>query len=158
MVQLSHPYMTTGKTTVLTRWTFVSKVLSLLIITLSMFVMIFLPKSKCLLILWLQSWSTVILDLNTGGCSWNEMCKWKIRISVSHVLKHKFSVLTICICFHSWSLLWVLYNSSKAFCESENRLQSPEATGVLANGFRLKWNAFLLSVERMLPHDCMHYE
>ena len=50
MVQFSHPYMTTGKTIALTRWTFVSKVMSLLFNTLSRFVIAFLPRSKCLLI------------------------------------------------------------------------------------------------------------
>ena len=55
MVQLSHPYMTTGKTIALTRWTFVSKVMSLLFKTLSRLVIVFLPRSKCLLISWLQS-------------------------------------------------------------------------------------------------------
>ena len=58
-VQLS--YMTTGKTIALTRRTFVGKVMSLLFNTLSRFVIVFLPRSKCLLILWLQSLSTVIL-------------------------------------------------------------------------------------------------
>ena len=62
MVEISHPYMTTGKTIALTRWTFVSKVMSLLLNVLSRFVIGFLPKSKCLLILWLHSWSTVILE------------------------------------------------------------------------------------------------
>ena len=61
MVQLSHPYMTTGKTRDLTIWTFVSKVMLLLFITLSKFVMVFLPRSKGLLISWLPSPSTVIL-------------------------------------------------------------------------------------------------
>ena len=56
----SHPYMTTGKTVALTRWTFVSKVVSLLFNMLSMFVITFLPRSKRLLISWLQSLSTVI--------------------------------------------------------------------------------------------------
>ena len=55
MVQLSHPYMTTGKTTALTRWTFVGKVMSLLFNMLSRLVIAFLPKSKYLLISWLQS-------------------------------------------------------------------------------------------------------
>ena len=55
IVQLSHPYMTTGKTTALTRWTFVSKVLSLLFNMLSRLVITFLPRSKCLLLSWLQS-------------------------------------------------------------------------------------------------------
>ena len=62
MVQRSHPYVTTGKTTALTIWTFVGKVMSLLFNTLSRFVIAFLPRSKCLLISWLQSPSAVILE------------------------------------------------------------------------------------------------
>ena len=61
-VQLSHPYMTTGKTIALTRRTFVSKVMSLLLNMLSRLVITFLPRSKCLLISWLQSSSAVILE------------------------------------------------------------------------------------------------
>ena len=61
-VQLSHLYMTTGKTTALTRQTFVGKVMSLLFNMLSMLVMAFLPRSKCHLISWLQSPSAVILE------------------------------------------------------------------------------------------------
>ena len=61
-VQLSHPYMTTGKTTALTRWTYVGKVMSLLFNMLSSLVITFLPRSKCLLISWLQSPLAVILD------------------------------------------------------------------------------------------------
>ena len=60
-VQLSHPYMTTGKTIALTRWTFVGKLMSLLFNMLSRLFITFLPRSKCLLISWLQSPSTVIL-------------------------------------------------------------------------------------------------
>ena len=62
IVQLSHPYMTTGKTTASTRLTFVGKVMSLLFNTLSRFVLAFLPRRKHLLISWLQSPSTVILE------------------------------------------------------------------------------------------------
>ena len=62
MVQLSHSYMTTGKAVALTIWTFVSKVVSLLFNTPSRFVIAFLPKGKCLLISWLQSLSTEILE------------------------------------------------------------------------------------------------
>ena len=62
MVQLSHPYMTTGKTIALTRWTFVSKVMSLLLNMVFRVVITFLPRSKCLLISWLQSPSAVILE------------------------------------------------------------------------------------------------
>ena len=62
IVQLSPPYMTTGKTIALTRWTFVGKVMSLLFNMLSRLVTIFLPRSKHLLISWLQSPSAVILE------------------------------------------------------------------------------------------------
>ena len=62
MAQLSHPYMTTGKTIALTRQNFVSKVMSLLFNMLSKFVIAFLPRSACLLISWLQSPSAVILE------------------------------------------------------------------------------------------------
>ena len=60
--QLSHPHMTTGKTIALTRWTFVGKVISLLLNMLSKLVITFLPRSKCLLISWLQSSFAVILE------------------------------------------------------------------------------------------------
>ena len=62
IIQLSHPYMTTGKTIALTRWTFVGKVMSLLLNMLSKLVIIFLLRSKRLLISWLQSPSAVILE------------------------------------------------------------------------------------------------
>ena len=62
IIQLSHPCMTTGKTIALTRWTFVGKVMSLLFNILSRLVITFLPKSKRLLISWLQSPSAVILE------------------------------------------------------------------------------------------------
>ena len=62
IVQLSHPCSTTGKTIALTRWTFVGKVMSLLFNKLSRLVIAFLPRNKCLLISWLQSPSTVILE------------------------------------------------------------------------------------------------
>ena len=74
IVQLSHPYVTTGKTIALTRWTFVGKVMSLLFNMLSRLVITFLPRSKHLLISWLQSLSAVI---------W-ERKKMKIKNNVSH--------------------------------------------------------------------------
>ena len=64
IIQLSHPYMTTGKTIALSRWTFVGKVMSLLLNMLSRLVIAFLPRSKHLLISWLQSPSAVILEPN----------------------------------------------------------------------------------------------
>ena len=69
IVQLSHPYMITGKTTALTRWTFVGKVMSLLFNMLSRLVIPFLPRTKCLLNSWLQSPSAVIF-----GASKNKIC------------------------------------------------------------------------------------
>ena len=62
MVHLSHLCMTTGKTIALTIQTFVGKVMYLLVNTLSRFVIVFLPRSKCLLVSWLQSPSAVILE------------------------------------------------------------------------------------------------
>ena len=62
IVQLSHPYMTTGKTIALTRWTFVGKIMSRLFYMLSRLVLNFLPRSKRLLISWLWSPSAVILE------------------------------------------------------------------------------------------------
>ena len=62
IVQLSHPDVTTGKTIALTRWTFVDKLMSLFFNMLSSLVITFLPRSKCLLISWLQSPSAVILE------------------------------------------------------------------------------------------------
>ena len=70
MVQLSHPYMTTRKTIALTRWTFVSKVMSLRFNMLSRLVIAFLPRSKSLLIAWLQS----PLDKSFLG-QWSQMNK-----------------------------------------------------------------------------------
>jgi len=67
-VQLSHPYMTTGKTIALTRWTFVGKVMSLLLNMLSRLVITFLPRSKCFLITWQQSPFAVSLGLKKNLC------------------------------------------------------------------------------------------
>ena len=69
IVQFSHPYMTTGKTIALTRWNFVGKVMSLLFNMLSRLVIAFLPRSKCLLISWLQSQSAVILEPSKNSLS-----------------------------------------------------------------------------------------
>ena len=62
IVQFSHPYMTTGKAIALTRWTFAGKVMSLLFNMLSRLVIVFFPRSQCLLISWLHSPSAVILE------------------------------------------------------------------------------------------------
>ena len=62
IVQLSHPYMTTGKAIALTRWPFVGKIMYLLLNMLSRLIIAFLPRAKCLLISWLQSPSAVIVE------------------------------------------------------------------------------------------------
>ena len=74
IVQLSHPYMTAGKTIPLTRWTFVDKVMSLLFNMLSRLVITSLPRSKCFLISWLQSPSAVILVTPKISCSVMSSC------------------------------------------------------------------------------------
>ena len=74
MVQLSHPYMTTGKNMALTNWTFVGKVKSLLFNMLSRWVKTFLPRSKCLLISWLQSPSAVILEPKKINYQGSNLC------------------------------------------------------------------------------------
>ena len=71
IVQLSHPYMTTGKIITLTRWTFVGKVMSMLFNMLSRLVITFLPRSKCLLISWLQSPYAVILEPPPTRQNWD---------------------------------------------------------------------------------------
>ena len=62
IVQLSHPYMATGKTIALTRWAFIGKIMALLFNMVSRLVIVFLPRSKHLLISWLQSPSTMLLE------------------------------------------------------------------------------------------------
>ena len=81
MVQLSHQYMTTGKTIALARQTFVGKVMSLLFNILSKLVITFLPRSKCLLISWLQSPSAVILEPK------------KIKSATVSILPHLFRIV-----------------------------------------------------------------
>ena len=92
IVQLSHPYMTTGKTIALTRWTFVGKVMSLLLNMLSRLVITFLPRRKRLLISWLQSPSAVILEppkINSATVS-------TVSPSISHEVTHAMSKFSEC--------------------------------------------------------------
>ena len=73
MVQLSHPYVTTGKTIPLARWTFVGKVMSLLFNVLSRLVLAFLLRSKCLLISWLQSAAAAVTICSDFGAQENKV-------------------------------------------------------------------------------------
>ena len=120
IVQFSHPYMTTGKTIVLTRWTFVGKVMSLLFNMLSRLIIIFLPRSKHLLISWLQSPSAVILLLGNALCSQKNMCtvapveKESSYCSRSHW--DVFSSTFRCFVMKNFSPLFVKIMSFCPFC------------------------------------------
>ena len=104
IVQLSHPYMTTGKTIALTRWTFVGKVMSLLFNMLSRSVITFLPRSKRLLISWLQSPCAVILEtpeIKSATVS-PSICHRKNYFGVGAIFrKHRINdtaFLSMCLC------------------------------------------------------------
>ena len=84
IVQLSHSYMTTGKTTALTRWTFVGKVMSLLFNMLSRLVINFLPRSKHLLISWLQSPFSVTLEPTPPKKNRESMSLFHCFLSICH--------------------------------------------------------------------------
>ena len=94
IVQLSHPYMTTGKTVTFTRRTSVGKVMSLLFSMLSRFVIAFLPKSKCLLISWLQSPSAVILEPKKLRVPLLEMPPISLQLN-KFIVKKKGKIMTI---------------------------------------------------------------
>ena len=119
MVQLSHPYMTTGKTIALTRQTFVAKVMSLLFNILSRLVIAFLPRSKCLLISWLQSPPAVILEpkeikvchwFHSIYLPWTDGTRCHVMILVFWMLNFKptFSV-------SSFTFIKRLFSSSSPF-------------------------------------------
>ena len=97
IVHLSQPYMTTGKTITLAIWAFVSKVMSLLFNILSRFVIVFLPRSKCLLISWLQSPSSVILQPKK-----KKICHYfHFPPSICHIFKSSIVFyITFCLPFH----------------------------------------------------------
>ena len=109
-VQLSHPYMTTGKTTALTIWTFVGKVMSLLFNMLPRFIIAFLPRSKRLLISWLQSPSAVILEPKkiksvTVSISRQILNHWTTRNSITFIFSNSSLSLHPCQP-HRWSYPW----------------------------------------------------
>ena len=116
MVQFSHPYMTAGKITALTLWTFVSKVMSLLSNILSNFVITFIPKSKHLFISWLQSPSVVILNPKKI----KSVTASTFSLSICHEVLGPDALILVFLCWVSsqfyhtppWtlgSLLWALH-------------------------------------------------
>ena len=121
IVQLWHPYMTTGKTIALTRWTFVGKVMSLLFNMLSRLVIAFLPRSKCLLISWLQSPSAVIFEapqnkvchcFHCFGKSLFLLHIWRITLLDRVFLADSFylSIFWLCCSTLLWSVELLLRN------------------------------------------------
>ena len=105
-VQLSHPYMTTGKTIALTRWTFVGKVMSLLFNMLSRLIITFLPRSKRLLISWLQSPSSVILEpqkIKVPAIRWRLQVRASALCSIFH-----WCFLTVQGLFSGFRTKWLL--------------------------------------------------
>ena len=98
IVQLSHPYMTTGKTIALTRRTFVGKVMSLLFNILSRLVITFLPRSKRLLISWLQSPFAVIFHYTTLGWQFTYFSPLKLSFNTLASYFHSFCYKVNCFC------------------------------------------------------------
>ena len=115
IVQLSHPYMTTGETIALTRWTFVGKVISLIFNMLSRLVIAFLPRSKCLLISWLQSPSAVILESK------------KLSLSLFPLFPHLFAM--------KW---WLKFKLSHKAAETTCSINNAFGPGT-ANGHTVQW-------------------
>ena len=109
-VQLSHPYMTTGKTIALTKWTFVGKAMFLLLNMLSRLVITFLPRSKHLLISWLQSLSAVILEpqkiksATVSPSIYHEVMELDAMILVFWMLSLKPTFFTLLFHFHQEAL------------------------------------------------------
>ena len=132
-VQLSHPYMTTGKTIALTRWTFIGKVMSLLFNMLSRLLITFLQRSKCLLISWLQSPFAVILEPR------------KIKSDTASTISPSIS--------HEVMASWAISNPERWYCESAapnmpaNLENSAVATGLEKVSFHSK------SQRKAIPED-----
>ena len=130
MVQLSHPHMTTGKIIALTRWTYVSKVMSLLFNMLPRLLIAFLPRSKRLLISWLQSSSAVILEPKKRKCvTVSIVCP-----SIFHEVawsEHELCSTTI---FQN-----TVFTDNQLFIETQSRLMVYSYVQVSITEFRFLW-------------------
>jgi len=135
IVQLSHPYMTTGKIIVLTRWTFVGKVMSLLFNILSRLVITFLPRSKRLLISWLQSPSAVILEPQNIKSD-------AVSPSISHEVMGPDAMIFV---FWTWSFKPTFSLSSFTFNKRLFSSSSLSAIRVVSSAY-LRLLIFLLAV------------
>ena len=140
IVQLSHPYMTTGKTIALTRWTFVGKVMSLLFNRLSRLVIAFLPKSKCLLISWLQS-----LWASDFGAPQNKVSISVVSPSICHEVMGPDAMILVFwmlsfkanFSLSSFTLVKRLFSSScKVSAEKESQPGSQARKGKFIRGKR----------------------
>ena len=127
IVQLSHTYMTTGKTIVLTRWTFVDKVMSLLFNVLSRLVITFLPRSKRLLISLLQSPSAVILE-PTWPTSWEtymQVRKLQLELDMEQQTGSKLGKEYLkAVCCHSTYLTYMQSTSREILGRKKHKLES----------------------------------
>ena len=159
MVQLSLPYMTAGKNTALTIWTFVVKVMSLLFNMLSRFIIAFLSRSKCLLISWLQSPSTVILE--------PKKIKSVIFPLFPHLLAmkswtgwHDLSFLVVSFYEHTWSLNLVFPKKHRIHC---CYYFNPSNTNSFAINILRNFSAsgeikYQLRPTEAIPSDCLPWE
>ena len=145
MVQLAHPYMTTGKTIALTRQTFVGKVKSLLFNMLSRFFIAFLPRSKHLLISWLQSPSAVILEPKKIKA---------VSVSISFPIYLLWGDGTICHDFRFWMLG---FKSSFTFIKS---LFSSSSLSAITEVHLHIWGYWYFSQQswlQLIAHPAWHF-
>ena len=156
MVQISHSYMTTGKTIGLTIWTFFDKVTSMLLNILTRFVIAFLPRSKCLLISWLQSPSTVIFwaeEYKICHCS-------NFSPSICHKVMGLDAMIFICwmlsfrlaFLLSSFTLIKRLFSSSSL---SVIRVVTPAYMNEVVDIFH--WNLVISECDLSRPTFCIIY-
>ena len=154
-VQLSHPYMTTGKTIALTKWTFVGKVMSLLFNILSRLVITFLPRSKCLLISWMQSPPAVILEprkiksATVSPSIYHEVMGQHAMILVFWMLSIKptFSL-------SSFPFIKRLFSSSSVFCFKGGVICISEVIGISP----INLDSSLWFIQLCISHDVLCVE
>ena len=154
IVQLSHPYMTTGKTIALTRQTFVTKVMSLLFNMLSRLVIAFLPRSKCLLISWLRSPSAVILE--PRKIVWHCFHCFPIYFPWSHGTGcHDLHFLNVEFKASFWTLLFHFHEEALqflfAFCHKGGVICMSEVIDISPGNL----DSSLCFMQSSIPHDVL---
>ena len=143
MVQLSHPYMTTGKSIALIRWTFVGKVMSLLFNMLPRLVIAFFPRSKHLLISWLQSPSSVILEPKSLCVKVTQSCRIHLCDPMDYTVHGIFQART---------LKWVGFPFSRGSSQPRNWSQ----VSCIAGGFFTSWATLCNPMNCSPPGSSVH--